>query len=149
MLLTTATTLSLTHTHLDCKEKSIKMYFLCKHPSPTGSFSYFEMWSLYPRVSAGGVFCPSVAEATQNAPHGSGCSRRDRTPPGTGASPLHKTLPAICSDSALSPQKGDLRHWVLTATSAPRNCEPLVVQRFYEALESVLKPNLTRTQFAQ
>lgn len=32
-VLTTATTLSLTHTHLDCKRKSIKMYFLCKHPS--------------------------------------------------------------------------------------------------------------------
>ena len=63
--------------------------------------------------------------------------------------PLHKTLPAICSASALSPQKGDLRHWVLTATSAPRNCEPLEVQGFYEALESVLKPNLTRTQFAK
>ena len=61
--------LLLSHTHTHRLQRKIKMYFLCKHPFATGLFSYFEMWSPYPRVSAGGVFCPSVAEATLNAQH--------------------------------------------------------------------------------
>ena len=130
--------LSLTHTHTHTLQRKIKTYFLCKHPFPTGSFSYFEMWSLYPRVSAGGVFCPSVAEATLNAQHSWQWLQQERQnaarprclapytkPSPLSAGPLHSLLRWGIWDTGfwlqLQPQgmvnpwrfKGFMKHWNL------------------------------------
>ena len=142
--------LSHTHTHTHTAKKNQNVFSL------QASFSHWFVFLLWNVESLPQSFCRRCVLSqccrgntectTQLAVAAAGETECRQAPV---PRPLHKTLTAICWASALSPQMGDLRHWVLTATSAPRNGEPLAVQRFYEALESVLKPNFTRTQFAK
>ena len=95
--------------------------------------------------------------AALNEPHSptSGWRRRERETPGTSSStPTQLSSLLICWPLCYLPRQGMRRSW-----GSNCNCSPAGrwtqtgaaggFQTFYEGLESVLKPNLTWTQFAK